>query len=76
MTSKKLFKLAFRYKESDCTIVCDKKAGIQTAKTTIKRNLRVLANSPDLREELGRAGRNYVEKYHSYETAQFVFGAR
>jgi len=42
MTSKKLFKLAFRYKESDCTIVCDKKAGIQTAKTTIKRNLQLL----------------------------------
>ncbi|MCW8802351.1 MAG: UPF0280 family protein [Candidatus Bathyarchaeota archaeon] len=42
MTSKKLFKQAFRYKESDCTIVSDKKAGIETAKTSIKRNLQLL----------------------------------
>jgi ApbE superfamily uncharacterized protein (UPF0280 family) len=42
MTSKKLFKHAFRYKESDCTIVTDKKAGIQTAKTSIKHNLQLL----------------------------------
>jgi len=42
MNSKKLFKQAFRYIESDCTIVCDKKTGIQTAKTSIKRNLQLL----------------------------------
>jgi ApbE superfamily uncharacterized protein (UPF0280 family) len=42
MTNKKLFKEAFRYKESDCTIVTDKKSGIQTAKTSIKRNLQLL----------------------------------
>ena len=42
MTSKKLFKQAFRYKESDCTIISDKKAGIETAKTSIKRNLKLL----------------------------------
>ena len=42
MTGKKLFKQAFRYKESDCTIVSDKKAGIQTAKTSIKHNLQLL----------------------------------
>ena len=28
-----------------------------------------------LRETLGRAGRRYVEKYHSYAAAQFIFGA-
>jgi len=42
MTSKKLFKHAFRYKESDCTIVSDKKSGIETAKTSIKQNLELL----------------------------------
>ncbi|MCW4022305.1 MAG: UPF0280 family protein [Candidatus Bathyarchaeota archaeon] len=42
MTNKKLFKQAFRYKESDCTIVSDKKAGIEIAKTSIKRNLQLL----------------------------------
>jgi len=42
MTRKKLFKQAFRYKESECTIVSDKKSGIETAKTSIKRNLELL----------------------------------
>jgi glycosyltransferase involved in cell wall biosynthesis len=38
-------------------------------------NLRLLIRNPRLREELGRAGRLYVEKYHSYETARYMFGA-
>lgn len=42
---------------------------------TIKRNLRVLIRNPLLRRELGQAGRNYVEKYHSYAMAQYLFGA-
>ena len=42
---------------------------------TIKENLRILITNPDLREVLGRAGRQYVEKYHSYEFAQYMFGA-
>ena len=42
MTKKNLFKLAFRHKKSDCTIVSDKKTGIETAKTSIKRNLKLL----------------------------------
>lgn len=37
--------------------------------------LRRLVRSPALREELGRAGRAYVEKYHSYAAAQYLFGA-
>ena len=38
-------------------------------------NLRLLIRNPDLREELGRAGRSYVEKYHSYAAAQYLFGS-
>ena len=37
-------------------------------------NLRVLISNPRLRHELGTAGRAYAEKYHSYTTAQFMFG--
>ena len=33
------------------------------------------AQEPALREALGRAGRQYAEKYHSYEVAQYLFGA-
>ena len=35
--------------------------------------LRVLVLSPKLREELGRAGRKYVERYHSTSVAQKLF---
>lgn len=41
----------------------------------IKDTLKVLITQPKLREELGRAGREYVEKYHSYKAAQYMFGA-
>ncbi len=42
---------------------------------TITDILRVLITHPELREELGRASRQYAEKYHSYKTAQYMFGA-
>jgi glycosyltransferase involved in cell wall biosynthesis len=42
---------------------------------TLKANLRILVTRPALREQLGRAGRQYIEKYHSYGCAQFTFGA-
>jgi glycosyltransferase involved in cell wall biosynthesis len=35
--------------------------------------LKILITNPELRETLGKAGRNYVEKYHSYETSQYMF---
>ena len=38
-------------------------------------HLRRLIKDPGLRETLGRAGREYVEKYHSFESAQFMFGS-
>ena len=36
--------------------------------------LRELVTNPQLRAALGDAGRRYVEKYHSPEAAQFLFG--
>lgn len=41
----------------------------------LRDNLRVLISNPTLREELGRAGRAFAEKYHSDATAQYMFGA-
>jgi glycosyltransferase involved in cell wall biosynthesis len=42
---------------------------------TVKDVLRELIRRPTLREELGRAGRQYVEQFHSYEAAARLFGA-
>ena len=36
--------------------------------------LRSLIKNPQLRRELGDAGRAYVQKYHSYQFGQYVFG--
>ena len=41
----------------------------------LKDNLRILIRNPKLREQLGRAGRKYAAKYHSYRTAKEFFGA-
>jgi glycosyltransferase involved in cell wall biosynthesis len=48
---------------------------VSTSVETIKRNLKALIRNPGLREELGRAGRQYTEKYHSYAAAQYLFGS-
>jgi hypothetical protein len=48
---------------------------LSTTPETLKENLRVLVTNPELREELGRAGRRYAEKYHSEETARYMFEA-
>lgn len=37
--------------------------------------LRKLVTRPELRRQLGRAGREYVEKYHGLDSAQYMFGA-
>ncbi|WDZ96599.1 hypothetical protein Herbaro_02110 [Herbaspirillum sp. WKF16] len=42
---------------------------------TIEQVLRALVSSPALRKELGLANRAYVQKYHSYEASQYLFGA-
>ena len=44
MTKGTLFKRAFRLKESECTIVSDKKSGIETAVSSIERHRRLLEN--------------------------------
>lgn len=44
-----------------------------TTPYTVKDNLRLLITKPELRKELGQAGRQYVEKYHSNKSAQFIF---
>jgi len=46
---------------------------VSTSIETIKPNLRALVLHPQLREELGRAGRQFVEKYQSYEATQYLF---
>ena len=46
-----------------------------TTPETLKDNLRILITNPKLREELGRAGRTYVEKYHSLSEARHLFGS-
>lgn len=48
---------------------------LSTSPETLVDNLRSLVTSPELRETLGRAGRVFVDKYHSYRTAQYMFGA-
>lgn len=53
----------------------DECPALSTTPETLTANLRRLVTDPDLRETLGRAGRRYVEKYHSYTTAQYMFGS-
>jgi hypothetical protein len=53
----------------------DECPALSTTPETLVANLRALVTNPALRETLGRAGRKYVEKYHSYRSAQFMFGA-
>jgi glycosyltransferase involved in cell wall biosynthesis len=48
---------------------------VSSTTRTIADDLRLLVTRPELRVELGRAGRAYVEKYHSYDSAQYLFGA-
>ena len=48
---------------------------VSTSVETIKRNLKAVDPQPGLTQELGRAGRQYAEKYHSYAAAQYLFGS-
>jgi len=41
---------------------------VSTSINQIKDHLRMLINNPELRRQIGEAGRRYVVKYHSYET--------
>lgn len=53
----------------------DECPALSTSPETLTANLRRLVTDPALRETLGRAGRRYVEKYHSFATAQYMFRA-
>ncbi len=48
---------------------------LSTCPENIITNIRLLVTNPSLRETLGRAGRQFVEKYHSFESAQYLFGS-
>lgn len=48
---------------------------LATTPENLVDNLRLLVRNFRLRQELGKAGREYVEKYHSYATAQYLFGS-
>ncbi len=62
------------YKNLLCRYSYIKKCPIlSTTPENIKENIKLLVTNPTLRKELGQAGREYVEKYHSYETFQYVF---
>jgi isocitrate dehydrogenase kinase/phosphatase len=37
--------------------------------------LRILITNPALRRQLGAASRAFVDKYHSFEMAQYLFGS-
>jgi hypothetical protein len=53
----------------------DECPAVSTTPETLTTNLRRLVTDPALRQVLGRAGRRYVEKYHSFATAQYMFGS-
>ena len=48
---------------------------LSTTPESLVDNLRLLVTQPELRRVLGAAGRDFAEKYHSYEMAQYLFGA-
>ena len=47
---------------------------VSASPETILGVLRKLVTRPELRNQLGSAGRKYAEKYHSYEASQYLFG--
>jgi hypothetical protein len=48
---------------------------VSTSPETIIENLRLLVTHPELRIRLGKASRQYVEKYHSLEASAELFGS-
>jgi glycosyltransferase involved in cell wall biosynthesis len=48
---------------------------LSTSPENIDENIRILVTQPELRRTLGQAGRAFVEKYHSFATAQYLFGS-
>ncbi len=48
---------------------------LATTPESIYTDLKLLVSNPNLRERLGKAGRLYVEKYHSEASAQYLFSS-
>ncbi len=46
---------------------------VSASPETLEDVLRKLITRPDLRHQLGKAGRAYVEKYHGLDSAQYLF---
>ena len=46
---------------------------VSASPETVKGVLRKLVTQPETRNKLGKAGREYVEKFHSYNSATFLF---
>jgi glycosyltransferase involved in cell wall biosynthesis len=46
---------------------------VSASPENVKENLRALITNPSLRKQLGTAGREYVEKYHSEVTSGYMF---
>ncbi len=46
---------------------------LSTTPETVTDHLRTLVTHPELRNQLGTAGRHYAEKYHSFAAAQYLF---
>jgi hypothetical protein len=48
---------------------------LSTSPENIVSNIRTLVTDPELRRVLGKAGRAFTEKYHSFASHQYLFGS-
>lgn len=46
---------------------------VSTSPENIVENLRFLVKNPEIRREIGIASRGFAEKYHSYNSSQYLF---
>lgn len=46
---------------------------VSASPETLQDVLRKLITRPALRQQLGKAGRDYIEKYHGYDSGQYLF---
>lgn len=46
---------------------------VSTSPENVEKNLEILISNPKLRKLIGQTSRKFVEKYHSYQTAQYLF---
>ena len=53
----------------------DECPAVSASPETCTAVLRMLVTNPAMRADIGRASRDYAVKYHSYATAQYLFGS-